>query len=75
MTEIKWFDATKVVPLPKQFDKCKYSVEVISSKGDLVCYDFENQEWNRIVIKNEIVIYIPIQITEWTGRPYKELGL
>lgn len=37
MTEIEWFDAKMVIPLPKHLGIYRYTVEAISSEGDLVC--------------------------------------
>lgn len=70
--KIEWFDAKKVIPVPKRLDMYRYSIEAISSKGDLVCWDFKDKAWKRIVIENNKVIYEPTEITEWTNKPYKE---
>ena len=70
--EIEWFDAKKVIPFPKRLDMHRYSIEAISSKGDLVCWDFKDKAWKRIVIENNKVTYEPTEITEWTNKPYKE---
>ena len=50
----------------------RYSVEAISSKGDLVCWDFKDKSWKEIVIENNKVTYEPTEITKWTNKPYKE---
>lgn len=70
--ELEWFDAKKVIPLPKRLDMYRYSIEAILSKGDLVCWDFKDKSWKEIVIENNKVIYEPTEITEWTNKPYKE---
>lgn len=70
--ELEWFDAKKVIPLPKRLDMYRYSIEAISSKGDLVCWDFKDKLWKEIVIENNKVTYEPTEITEWTNKPYKE---
>lgn len=70
--EIEWFDAKKVVPVPKKLGMYRYSVEAISSNGDLVCYDYKDEEWKKLVIEDEKVTYVPVEITEWTNKPRKE---
>ena len=72
MSEIEWFDATKVIPLPKTLEIYRYTTEVISDKGDLVCYDYKDKSWKGIRIEGDTVTYIPIEIKEWTNRPCKE---
>ena len=68
----EWFDATKHIPVPKNLKTNRYSMEAISSEGDLVCYDYQNKEWNKIILEDDKVSYVPVEITEWTNKPKKE---
>ena len=70
--ELEWFDAKKFIPPPKRLDMYRYSIEAISSKGDLVCWDFKDKSWKEIVIEDNKVTYEPTEITEWTNKPYEE---
>ena len=68
----EWFDATKNIPVPKNLKINRYSVEAISSESDLVCYDYWNKEWNKIILEDDRVSYVPVEIREWTNKPKKE---
>ena len=68
--EIEWFDAKKVIPVSKQIEICRYTLEAISDKGDIVCYDYKDKCWKKIVIEDENVTYVPIEIEMWCNRPY-----
>ena len=70
--EIEWFDATKVIPLPKTLKIYRYTTETISDKGDLVCYDYKDKCWKKLVIEDEKVTYVPVEIKMWCNKPNKE---
>lgn len=70
--EVEIFDATKVIPLPKRLEMYQYSLEVFSTDGDLVCYDYKNKRWVRINIYNNNVRYVPVEVKEWVSRVPKE---
>jgi len=70
--ELEWFDAKKFIPPSKRLDMYRYSIEAISSKGDLVCWDFKDKSWKEIVIEDNKVTYESTEITEWTNKPYEE---
>lgn len=67
----EWFDATERIPVPKNLKINRHSAEVISSEGDLVCYDYQNKEWNKIILEDDKVSYVPVEIREWTSKPKK----
>ena len=73
MLEIEWFDAAKVIPLPKKLEIYRYTTEAISDKGDLVCYDYKDKCWKKIEIEDEKVIYKPTEIKMWCNKPRKEI--
>lgn len=70
---IEWFDAKTSIPLPKQLGIYRYTIEVISDKGDMVCYDYKDKCWKKIVIEDEKVIYVPVEIEMWCNKPTKEI--
>lgn len=72
---IEWFDAKTSIPLPKQLGICRYTIEAISDKGDIVCYDFKDKCWKKIVIEDEKATYVPVEIEMWCNKPTKEIGL
>lgn len=69
---IEWFDARTSIPLPKKVEIYRYTLEVISDKGDIVCYDYKDKNWKKLVIEDEEVTYIPIEIKMWCNKPNKE---
>lgn len=69
---IEWFNAKERIPVPKQLKIYRYTVEVISDKGDIVCYDYKDKCWKEIVIEDEKVIYVPVEIEMWCNKPTKE---
>ena len=73
MTEVEWFDAKIVIPLPKHLGIYRYSVEAISSKGDLVCWDYKDKKWKKIVIEDNKVTYIHVEIEKWCNKPRVEV--
>jgi hypothetical protein len=70
---IEWFDAKTSVPFPKQLGICRYTIEVVSDKGDMVCYDYKDKCWKKIVIEDEKVTYVPVEIEMWCNKPTKEI--
>lgn len=70
---IKWFDAKTSVPLPKQLGICRYTIEVISDKGDMVCYDYKDKCWKKIAVEDEKVTYVLVEIEMWCNKPTKEI--
>ena len=68
----EWFDAKENIPLPKKAEIYRYTLEVISDKGDIVCYDFKDKCWKKLVIEDEKVTYIPVEIKMWCNKPIKE---
>ena len=70
---IKWFDAKKNIPLPKQLGIYRYTIEAISDKGDIVCYDYKDKCWKKIVIEDEKLTYVPVEIKMWCNKPTKEI--
>ena len=66
---IKWFDAKRSIPLSKQLGIYRYTIEVISDKGDIVCYDYKDKCWKKIVIEDEKVTYVPVEIEMWCNKP------
>lgn len=73
MTEVEWFDAKKVIPLPKKAEIYRYTLEVISDKGDIVCYDYKDKCWKKIEIDDEKVTYEYVEIEKWCNKPTKEI--
>lgn len=69
----EWFDARTSIPVPKKAEIYRYTLEVISDKGDIVCYDYKDKGWKELVIDNEKVTYVPIEIEKWCNRPTKEI--
>lgn len=69
---IEWFYAQKSIPLPKKLEIYRYTIEVISDKGDLVCYDYKDKCWKKVVIEDEKVTYVPVEIEMWCNKPTKE---
>ena len=72
---VEWFDAKTSIPLPKQLGIYRYTIEAISDKGDIVCYDYKDKCWKKIVIEDEKVTYVPVEIEMWCNKPAKEIGL
>lgn len=72
MIEIEWFDAKTSIPLPKKAKIYRYTLEAISDKGDIVCYDFKDKCWKKVVIEDEKVTYVPVEIKMWCNKPTKE---
>lgn len=70
---IEWFDAKVSIPLPKRLGIYRYTIEVISDKGDMVCYDFKDKCWKKIVTEDEKATYVPIEIKMWCNKPTKEI--
>ena len=70
---IEWFDAKTSVPLPKQLGICRYTIEVVSDKGDMVCYDYKDKCWKKVVIEDEKATYVPVEIEMWCNKPTKEI--
>ena len=70
--EIEIFDGTKSIPLPKRLEMYQYSLEVFSTDGNLVCYDYKNKHWVRIDIYNDTIRYVPVEVKEWVSRVIKE---
>ena len=68
----EWFDAKTSIPLPKKAEIYRYTLEVISDKGDIVCYDYKDKDWKKLVIEDEKVTYIPVEIEKWCNKPTKE---
>ena len=68
----EWFDAKTRIPLPKKAEIYRYTLEVISDKGDIVCYDYKDKCWKKVVIEDEKVIYVPVEIEKWCNKPSKE---
>jgi hypothetical protein len=70
---IKWFDAKRSIPVPKRLGIYRYTIEAISDKGDIVCYDFKDKCWKKIVIEDEKATYVPVEIEMWCNKPNKEI--
>jgi hypothetical protein len=70
---IEWFYAKKSIPLPKKLEIYRYTIEVISDKGDLVCYDYKDKCWKKVVIEDENVTYVPVEVEMWCNKPTKEV--
>lgn len=70
---IEWFDAKESIPLPKQLGIYRYTIEAISDKGDIVCYDYKDKNWKKLVIEDEKVTYVPVEIEMWCNKPTKEI--
>ena len=68
----EWFDAKTSIPLPKKAEIYRYTLEAVSDKGDIVCYDFKDKNWKKLVIENEKVTYVPVEIKMWCNKPTKE---
>lgn len=68
----EWFDAKTYIPLPKKAEIYRYTLEVISDKGDIVCYDFKDKCWKKVVIEDEKVTYVLVEIKMWCNKPTKE---
>lgn len=68
----EWFDAKTSIPLPKKVEIYRYTLEVISDKGDIVCYDYKDKDWKKLVIEDEKVTYVPVEIKMWCNKPTKE---
>ena len=68
----EWFYAAATVPLPKQLGIYRYTIEVISDKGDMVCYDYKDKNWKKLVIEDEKVTYVPVKVNMWCNKPTKE---
>ena len=69
---IEWFDARTSIPLPKKAEIYRYTLEVISDKGDIVCYDYKDKNWKKLVIEDEKVTYVSVEIEKWCNKPRKE---
>lgn len=69
---IEWFDAKISIPLPKKAEIYRYTLEAISDKGDIVCYDYKDKNWKKVVIENEKVTYVPVEIEKWCNKPTRE---
>ena len=69
----EWFDAKTSIPLPKKAEIYRYTLEVISDKGDIVCYDYKDKCWKKLVIEDEKVTYVPVEIEMWCNKPTKEI--
>ena len=69
---IEWFDARISIPLPKKAEIYRYTLAVISDKGDIVCYDYKDKNWKKLVIENEKVTYVSVEIEKWCNKPTKE---
>ena len=69
---IEWFDAKTSIPLPKKAEIYRYTLEVISDKGDIVCYDYKDKDWKKLIIEDEKVTYAPIEVEKWCNKPTKE---
>lgn len=70
---IEWFDARERIPVPKQAEIHRYTNEAISDKGDIVCYDYMDKCWKKIVVEDEKVTYVPVEIKLWCNKPTKEI--
>ncbi len=70
---IEWFDAKSYIPFPKKLEMYRYTVESISDKGDIVCWDYKDKAWKKIVIENNKVTYIPVEIEKWCNKPRVEV--
>lgn len=68
----EWFYAKESIPLPKKLEIYRYTIEVISDKGDLVCYDYKDKCWKKVVIEDKKVTYVPVEIEMWCNKPTKE---
>ena len=68
----EWFDARTSIPLPKKAEIYRYTLEVISDKGDIVCYDYKDKNWKKLVIEDEKVTYVPVEVERWCNKPTKE---
>lgn len=68
----EWHCARTKAPVPKNLGIYQYSTEVISDKGELVCYDYKEQSWKKLVIENEKVTYVPVEIEMWCNKPTRE---
>ncbi len=68
----EWFDAKTSIPLPKKAEIYRYTLEAISDKGDIVCYDYKDKNWKKLVIEDEKVTYVPVEIKMWCNKPTKE---
>jgi hypothetical protein len=68
----EWFDARTSIPLPKKAEIYRYTLEAISDKGDIVCYDYKDKGWKKLVIDNEKVTYVPVEVEMWCNKPTKE---
>ena len=69
----EWFDARTSIPLPKKAEIYRYTLEAISDKGDIVCYDYKDKGWKKLVIDNEKVTYVPVEVEMWCNKPTKEI--
>ena len=70
---IEWFSAKESIPINKKAEIYRYTLEVISDKGDIVCYDYKDKDWKKIVIEDEKVTYVPVEIEKWCNKPTKEI--
>ena len=70
---IEWFDARERIPVPKQAEIHRYTNEAISDNGDIVCYDYMDKCWKKIVVEDEKVTYVPVEIKLWCNKPTKEI--
>lgn len=69
----EWFDAKTSIPLPKKAEIYRYTLEVISDKGDIVCYDYKDKDWKKLVVEDEKVTYVPVEVVMWCNKPTKEI--
>lgn len=69
---IEWFNAKESIPLPKQLGIYRYTIEAISDKGDIVCYDYKDKCWKKLVIEDEKITYVPVEVEMWCNKPTKE---
>jgi hypothetical protein len=69
---IEWFDAKESIPLPKKAEIYRYTLEAISDKGDIVCYDYKDKCWKKLIIEDEKVTYVSVEIKMWCNKPIKE---
>lgn len=70
---IEWFDAKESIPLPKKAEIYRYTLEAISDKGDIVCYDYKDKDWKKLVVEDEKVTYVPVEVVMWCNKPTKEI--
>lgn len=68
----EWFYAKRSIPVPKKAEIYRYTLEAISDKGDIVCYDYKDKDWKKLVIENEKVTYVPVEVERWCNKPTKE---